>query len=367
MPERVDNSFAALLELLDPHRFARGIKPTKEAVREITVRRLKQDLLSDDGTPRFPRRTVVMLEVEHPDMERAVHADLVPYGTARARRLGSDPSATVAADFVVTLLKKRLFSSPAAFLRTLEVHRGTITRNRGPMARPTPTVLQRLFDDVATALDDEAADDGVGEVAREAIEATAAAEGSRPTAGELKLLDGMITWGRRAAVTEDARTTRLLDWVQQNVKPGGRFLDERVIVFSEYRATQRYLQERLAARGSRRVGSRGTVSSCWTGRRAPRNASGSRASGRNRRATTGFGCSWRPMQLLRVSRCSATAICSRMPRSLGTRTAWSSATTVSTAMVSPPKRCSFITASARAGRPQAAARWRATWTSSRVL
>ena len=73
-----DNSFAALLELLDPHRFARGIKPTKEATREVTVRRLKQDLLNDDGTPRFPRRTVVMLEVEHPDSERAgPRADLV--------------------------------------------------------------------------------------------------------------------------------------------------------------------------------------------------------------------------------------------------------------------------------------------------
>jgi superfamily II DNA or RNA helicase len=244
-----DNSFAALLELLDPHRFARGIKPTKEAVREITVRRLKQDLLNDDGTPRFPRRTVVMLEVEHPDSERAVHADLVAYGAVRSRRLSGDPSSTAAADFVVTLLKKRLFSSPAAFLRTLEVHRDTITRNRGPLARPTPTVLARLFDDVATALDEEAAGDGVGEVAREAIEAAAAAEGSRPTAEELELLDGMIAWARRAAVTEDARTTRLLDWVQQNVKPGSRFVDERVIVFSEYRATQRYLQERLAARG----------------------------------------------------------------------------------------------------------------------
>ena len=49
-----DNSFAALLELLDPHRFARGIKPTKEATREVTVRRLKQDLLDEDGNPALP-------------------------------------------------------------------------------------------------------------------------------------------------------------------------------------------------------------------------------------------------------------------------------------------------------------------------
>ena len=121
------NSFAALLELLDPYRFARGIEPSREATREVTVRRLKQDLVNDDGTPRFPRRKVVMLEVEHPESEREVHAQLVAYGAARAARLGSSASARAAADFVTTLLKKRLFSSPAAFLRTLVFDQSLIT------------------------------------------------------------------------------------------------------------------------------------------------------------------------------------------------------------------------------------------------
>ncbi len=244
-----DNSFAALLELLDPHRFARGIRPTADAVREVTVRRLKQDLEYEDGTPRFSRRKVVMLEVNHPEAERTVHADLVAYGTARVHRLQGNASASSAADFVVTLLKKRLFSSPAAFLRTLQVHRETLRRERRPVSPPTPTVLQRLFDDVETSLDEESAEDGVGVSGREALEAAADAETSRPSLQETELLDRMIAWAERAAVTEDARTTRLLDWVCEHVKPAVRFTDERVIIFTEYRATQRYLQERLAARG----------------------------------------------------------------------------------------------------------------------
>ena len=245
-----DNSFAALLELLDPHRFARGIRPTPEATREVTVRRLKQDLRRADGTPRFPRRTVRMLEVEHPPHERAVHADLVAYGAARARRLrlDGDRARTLAADFVVTLLKKRLFSSPAAFLRTLEVHRETL--RRGPsLAPPKPAVLERLFDDADGDLDDERAETGVGEATHEALEAVARVDTGEPPAQECELLERMLAYARRAAVTEDARTARLLDWVQEHVKPAKRFTDERVIVFTEYRATQRYLQERLAARG----------------------------------------------------------------------------------------------------------------------
>lgn len=243
-----DNSFAALLELLDPHRFARGIKPTPEATREVTVRRLKTEITDPDGTPRFPKRIVKMLEVDHPESERAIHRDLVTYGQLRARRLtpADHTAGKVAADFVVTLLKKRLFSSPAAFLRTLDVHRRTLARpDRRTAATPPPvTVLQQLFDEASNDVDDEQAEDGVGAGTREALEAAANVERSRPTPEEEDLLERMHGWASRAADTEDARTTRLLDWVQQHVAA-----DERVIVFTEYRATQRYLQERLAARG----------------------------------------------------------------------------------------------------------------------
>lgn len=240
-----DNSFAALLELLDPHRFARGIKPTQQATREVTVRRLKQDLTDSDGNPRFPKRRVEFLEVQHSDEERAIHAKLKEYGMLRARRLGGDSVKETAADFVVTLLKKRLFSSPAAFERTLRVHRETLTRSRSNVPAPAPTVLLRLIDDAAQADDAEVDEDGLGEQTREALDAATAAEQSQPTSDEFRLLDEMQAWAERAARREDARTTRLLDWVETQVTVH----DERVIVFSEYRATQRYLQERLAARG----------------------------------------------------------------------------------------------------------------------
>jgi hypothetical protein len=46
-----DDSFVALLGLLDPHCFVRGIKPTREVMREITVRRLKSEFVNDNGTP----------------------------------------------------------------------------------------------------------------------------------------------------------------------------------------------------------------------------------------------------------------------------------------------------------------------------
>ena len=242
------NSFGALLELLDPYRFARGVPPDPSAVREVTVRRLKRELTDDDGRPRFPDRKVIALEIDYPEDEREVHADLAAYSRLRARRLNADEPGRLAMDFVTTLLKKRLFSSPAAFARTLGVHEQTLRRGAARRAaRPSPKVLRAAFEDVGL---DAADDDAVDAATESALVAAADAEADRPSAEELEVLARLRAWADRAARREDAKTARLAEWIEATVRPGGgRWNDERVIVFTEFRATQRYLQERLTARG----------------------------------------------------------------------------------------------------------------------
>src|SRR5439155_975653 len=64
-------SFTALLELLDDQRFARGVPPDAAQLRRVMVRRLKSELPPDfAGRPRFPRRVVVRLGVAYTDQER---------------------------------------------------------------------------------------------------------------------------------------------------------------------------------------------------------------------------------------------------------------------------------------------------------
>lgn len=241
------NSFAALLELLDPYRFARGVEPDPQTVREVTVRRLKHEMVHEDGTPRFPKREIVALEVDHPQDERDVHHDLLAYSKLRVSRLSGDESSKLSADFVTTLLKKRLFSSPAAFNRTLEVHEATLRggpKKKRP-ARPSVKVLRARFDEVDQ---DVADDDQVDELTQEALRLAADAEKTPPSPEEFEVLARMRQWAGRAASRDDAKTARMLDWIEETVKPRGRWSDDRVIVFTEFRATQRYLHERLAAR-----------------------------------------------------------------------------------------------------------------------
>ena len=197
-------------------------------IQEVTVRRLKPDLTTDDGKPRFPQRRIVMLEVDHPTAEREVHAQLGAYAAARARRLGADDASRAGADFIATLLKKRLFSSPAAFLRTLEVHRETLTRPRRAAARPTPSVLQRLFDDAAAPwMKSPARTASVRRRGRRStLQPRPKTKRSNRRGARTARHDARLGSGRRLD-REDARSARLLDWVQEQVKPGARFTDER--------------------------------------------------------------------------------------------------------------------------------------------
>ncbi|MFV2109591.1 DISARM system SNF2-like helicase DrmD [Micromonospora sp. LOL_015] len=245
-------SFTALLELLDDQRFARGVKPTDEQLARVMVRRLKSELPRRwDGTPRFPVRRLDYLEVDYPAAERHAHELLSRYAASR-RDAAADRAGQLAADFVTTLLKRRLFSSPKAFAETVDTHLATMSaRTDGHPADTAPVrdkadkVLRPAIDRLdETAEDDEA----YGEVETDAL--TAVRRWAPPLSTQEKaLLTELQTWARSAQHQPDAKFTALRAWLDPIVRPGGDWSDERVIIFTEYRDTQRWLHERLITAG----------------------------------------------------------------------------------------------------------------------
>jgi superfamily II DNA or RNA helicase len=240
-------SFTALLELLDPQRFARGVPAEPAQIRQVMVRRLKSDLPPRwDGTPAFPKRVIRELEVEYPDEERRAHRLLQEYAAMRGRHAAAaGPEHRLATDFVLTLLKKRLFSSPAAFARTLDEHLKTLEGRRRALGRPTAPVLRRAIE---TVEEEYANDDAYGEAVGDAL-STAAAAFAPLTLEERAHLAGLGEWAQRARGRPDAKTRTLLGFLDETVRPGGRWSDERVIVFTEYRDTQTWLQDLMASHG----------------------------------------------------------------------------------------------------------------------
>lgn len=238
-------SFTALLELLDDQRFARNVLPSDPQLARVMVRRLKSDLVDANGKRIYPERRLEALPVEYSEDERDARRQLEAY--IKSRESGADGGRAVD-HFVHQLLRKRLSSSPAAFAATLERHIATI-EGQASSERGQKKFDDRILRRAIAKTEEDYADDAQ----REAAEAEAIEEAGKhvrpPTDEERRMLDRLRSWAQQAARRTDAKATAVLDWLARHLKDGDRWTNERVILFTEYRATQQWMQEVLASHG----------------------------------------------------------------------------------------------------------------------
>ncbi|MBD2463404.1 DEAD/DEAH box helicase [Oscillatoria sp. FACHB-1407] len=242
-------SFTALLELLDTQRFARGVEPDRNQLQVVMVRRLKQEMQNWDGSPMFPGRKLEAIAVDYPHAERQAHATLKRYTELRTKGV-DDNVEKYATEFVLKLLKKRLFSSPQAFLTTLSQHQESLTTARRRQAssltaKPTEGILRRQLEQV----EEEFADDEVYEAATDESVGNTSRLFRALAPEEQSLLKEMLDWAESASQQPDAKATQLLNWINETIRPNGQWSNERVIIFTEYRATQKWLYNLLASEG----------------------------------------------------------------------------------------------------------------------
>ena len=224
-------SWQALLEVVDPHRFARGVEPSPAALDEVLVRRLKDEIVDADGRPEFaPRLPPEVLEVPYTDAEREGHALLARYAQLRT----GSPQRN---DLVTLLLKKRLFSSPAAFAKTLEQHARTV---QGLSGNTDADPLDVDYD-----WDDEP-DDAAGSDAEGAL---LIGIGTALSSQAATALAELQAWAGARVGPADCKAECLVSELTRLCKPDGEWNDERIVVFTEYRDTQTWLAGLLNARG----------------------------------------------------------------------------------------------------------------------
>jgi superfamily II DNA/RNA helicase len=98
-------------------------------------------------------------------------------------------------------------------------------------------------------MDEEYADDtDFDDATADALD-TATRLFSEPKADEVALLKQMKDWASRARGQRESKVNQLVAWLKQHLKPDGKWSKERVIIFTEYRATQNWLKEVLAVEG----------------------------------------------------------------------------------------------------------------------
>jgi superfamily II DNA or RNA helicase len=239
-------SWTALLALVDPLRFARGVEPDPAARRQVVVRRMKDEIKRADGTPRFPKREVHALPVTYTKDEGEAHQLLQSFVERRRARADRSGVHRNAVDIATLLLKKRLFSSPHAFARTLERFAETLRRKTHESATvaPVPSWLVQL----ELAGQEEGDDDARTEAEQDQL-ARASDFQHGLTETEDDLLRRLIAWARNHGDHADTKANRLIELLESTCRPGGHWNDERVVVFTEYRDTQKWLAELLEAHG----------------------------------------------------------------------------------------------------------------------
>lgn len=268
------NSFATLLELLDPIRFTRGVKVRgKKALEQVMVRRLKEDIRAVQGG--FPRREVIRIELSGlPDdaPELVLSRLLDEYRTLREQRFATaSRKAQTAAALLTVGLQQRLLSSIEAFARSLKVHRATVERQWEQQLALEAAAEEAELLAVAPDADDERSTWSDAELQEEedkAIEvvtaATEAAVAPATQVAELRrreqaLLDEMQRIAEAHRYRPDAKTRYLIDWIRANLCPDlppfgqpvtgppPRWNNRRVLIFTENReGTKRYLLEMLS-------------------------------------------------------------------------------------------------------------------------
>ena len=222
------------------------------------VRRLKSDLRRLGEA--FPERIIEPIRIDGlpedaPELELARR--LAAYGELRMKRIASLPSR-----------RRRWRNSPlsdcsngcsrpiAAFARTLKVHRATLQRmldgeeaagrGRGagrswkdPRRKIAPSSAWKTTS-AEQAID---ADDDATAEAASALGAAGAAQGDlRSRTGRGRRDAG---FAERHASRPDARVHWLVDWIKANLLAGTDWNRRRLIIFTEYEDTRRWLERRL--------------------------------------------------------------------------------------------------------------------------
>lgn len=236
-------SFTALMEMIDGRRFSRGATLDEKALREVTVRRLKVEL-PEKG---FQQRQLRQIGFTPEPEEQRQFALLDQLLADSARANGARARGGRAGGLVAMLLKKRFLSSPWSFARTLELY-----RQAPDSARLDLDDAEGYYQEV---LGSGQSDEEEGEVEQPEFTALRRSKGSDPlVAATPEQLESLISWGRGYEHRPDSRLRALLAFLDAVCRPDGvRWSNERVVVFTEYAETLRWIEAVLAQHGYRDV------------------------------------------------------------------------------------------------------------------
>ena len=258
--------FQLFLALLDGDRFEGryrdGVHTSDPS--DLMRRMVKEELLTFEGKPLFPERRAYTITYELSEREKDLYAAVTDYvreqmSAADELRREGDGRRAGTVGFALTVLQRRLASSPQAILaslerrvRRLEQRRAQLRAEPGGAGEDLAARLARLLGrDVAMDTDDpdELSSEEQETLEEEVVDAASAARTITELDGELLILRDLVELARvvhRAGT--DAKWSQLrsilLDAPEMHDASGAR---RKLIVFTEHKDTLAYLVDGIRA------------------------------------------------------------------------------------------------------------------------
>ena len=269
-----EEDFQLFMSLLDPDRFEGqyrdGVHRTD--TRGLMRRMVKEDLLTFEGKPLFPERRAYTVAYDLSPAEQELYeavTDYVRTEMGRADRIAQDGDSRRGHNvgFALTVLQRRLASSPEAILRSLERRRTRLDARRREMIyhrdaemcgggapswasslNDLPEFSLAEFD----ALDEETTEDERAQFEAQiddVVDRATAARNIPELEHEIQILDDLVAVAQQVRYRDDDKKWVQLRAILDEQLLSGRNSTEpgKIIIFTEHRDTLGYLEEKITA------------------------------------------------------------------------------------------------------------------------
>jgi SNF2 family DNA or RNA helicase len=271
--------FQLFMALLDGDRFEGRYRDGVHTadVSDLMRRMVKENLLKFDGTPLFPERIAYTVPYKFSDAEAALYKAVTDYVREefnRAEALENDKRAGTVG-FALTILQRRLASSPEAIYQSLRRRRDRLESRlrelevlqRGGQVAPVVAASMPVLDSEDVEDLDEAPDNEVEAVEEQILDQATAARSIAELRIEIETLKGLeasalalrrsgtdTKWRELASLLSEIFTSAAVaphvaepdaPYGSGPIPPPVASPHQKLVIFTEHRDTLNYLQQRI--------------------------------------------------------------------------------------------------------------------------
>jgi SNF2 family DNA or RNA helicase len=226
--------FWKLLQLIDKYMFKDPDMISTERLRDVMVRRGKENILDAEGNPVFKNRNIDTLPVSFTEEEQELYDAVTAYVENEYNVAKNDGRNAIG--FAMVILQKRMVSSIDAIHKSLRRRRDALSAEHEELTSEDEEKYEEYLEDPDTLESSERE-----ELEDKIIEGAVVNKDPELLQQEIDRLDDLVDQAEALRENRiDSKGEKLKEMVEKILDENS---DERILIFTEYRDTLEYLKE----------------------------------------------------------------------------------------------------------------------------